>query len=66
MFLCLSADKQLGCFHPLAIMNNAAVNIGLYSDSFVFSCLPPGLEQRKINFFATDVNSERISKGSDS
>ena len=29
-FIQLSVDRHLGCFHVLAVINNAVMNIGLY------------------------------------
>ena len=29
-FILSSVDRHLGCFHVLAILNSAAVNIGVY------------------------------------
>ena len=29
-FIHLSVDEYLGCFHVLAIVNSAAINIGVY------------------------------------
>ena len=48
-FIHLSVDKHLGCFHVLAIINNAAVNIGVHVSFqinvfFFFSVIYPGGE----------------------
>ena len=29
-FICSSVDRHLGCFHVLAVVNNAAVNDGVH------------------------------------
>ena len=47
-FIHSSVEGQLGCFHSLAIVNNAAVNIGVHV-SFqisvsIFSDIYPGVE----------------------
>ena len=51
-FIHLSVDKHLGCFHVLAIINNAAVNIRVHVSFqinvfffyFFFSVIYPGGE----------------------
>ena len=30
VFICLSVDGRSGCFHILAVVNSAAINIGVY------------------------------------
>ena len=40
LFIHSSVDEHLGCFHLLAVVNNAAMNIGLLvSVEFLFSVL---------------------------
>ena len=34
-FVCSSVDGQLGCFHVLAIVNSAAMNIGVHVSSSI-------------------------------
>ena len=37
IFIHLSVDGHLGCFHDLAIVNSAAVNIGVHVSFFFFN-----------------------------
>ena len=38
-FIHSSVDRHLGCFHALAIVNSAAVNIGVHVTSFSYDFL---------------------------
>lgn len=64
LFIYLFADRHLSCFHHLAIMNCAVINICVYSYWFLFVCVPLGLAYGRMNFSATDVSSEIIPRGS--
>ena len=47
IFIHLSVDGHLGCFHTLAIANNAVMNIGYihaFELIFIFSDICPGVE----------------------
>ena len=45
IFIHLSVDRYLGCFHILAIINNAAIYIGVYiSVKFISLYIYPGVE----------------------
>ena len=61
----LSADGHLGCFHVLALINSAAMNIGVHvslSDLVSLVCMPrSGIAGSPC--FIEEINSE-ISRGS--
>ena len=38
-FICSSVDGYLGCFHILAILNSAAMNIGMPKYTYLFHSL---------------------------
>ena len=40
IFIHLSVDGHLGCFHDLAILNSAAMNIGVHELSFSLGICP--------------------------
>ena len=35
IFICSSADRHLGCFHVLAVVNSASVNIGVHVSHYL-------------------------------
>ena len=71
IFICSSVDGHLGCFHVLAVVNRAAMNMGVHA-SFVIMILSWYIAQKwnshsVFNFLRNlmlfgDLNGKKIQK----
>ena len=66
IFIHLSVDGHLGCFHTLAIANKAVMNIGhmhAFELIFIFSDICPGVELlvHKRSFYISMISHREIS-----